>query len=141
VLGAAQADARCSERATERGIVRRVGVGAYADGAELVGPSEDRVEVAGYLRIDELDGTEYDDAGRAVDRDDVALASTTSVPLTTACFLPASILSASAPHTHGLPIPRATTAACEVLPPCEVRMPWRQSCRGGRRGWSPSGRG
>ena len=25
--------------------------------------------------------------------------------------------------THGLPIPRATTAACEVMPPCTVRIP------------------
>ncbi len=29
----------------------------------------------------------------------------------------------SAPHTHVRPMPRATTAACEVLPPREVRMP------------------
>ena len=29
----------------------------------------------------------------------------------------------SAPATQGLPMPRATTAACEVLPPREVRMP------------------
>ncbi len=50
-------------------------------------------------------------------------ASTVPVPETTARFLPASILSDSAPHTHGLPMPRATTAACEVLPPCEVRIP------------------
>src|SRR5262249_15631189 len=28
-----------------------------------------------------------------------------------------------APTTHGLPRPRATTAACEVMPPREVRMP------------------
>ena len=30
---------------------------------------------------------------------------------------------ASAPQTQVLPMPRATTAACEVLPPREVRMP------------------
>ncbi len=34
---------------------------------------------------------------------------------------PRSTLSASQPATHGLPIPRATTAACEVMPPCAVR--------------------
>ena len=28
------------------------------------------------------------------------------------------------PATHGVPMPRATTAACEVLPPVAVRMPW-----------------
>src|SRR2546425_11742021 len=34
-----------------------------------------------------------------------------------------STSSDSTPHTHVLPMPRATTAACEVLPPREVRMP------------------
>ena len=44
-----------------------------------------------------------------------------------------STINAAAPHTHGLPMPRATTAACEVLPPRLVRvpraatMPWRSS--------------
>ena len=28
-----------------------------------------------------------------------------------------------APETHGLPMPRATTAACEVMPPRVVRIP------------------
>ena len=34
-----------------------------------------------------------------------------------------STASSSAPHTHVLPIPRATTAAWLVLPPRLVRMP------------------
>ena len=34
-----------------------------------------------------------------------------------------SISSAPAPDTHGLPIPRATSAAWEALPPSAVRMP------------------
>ena len=34
-----------------------------------------------------------------------------------------STSSDSAPHTAVLPMPRATTAACEVLPPRLVRMP------------------
>lgn len=34
-----------------------------------------------------------------------------------------STSSSSAPQTQVLPMPRATTAACEVLPPREVRMP------------------
>ncbi len=38
-------------------------------------------------------------------------------------FAPASISRPSLPATHGLPIPRATTAACEVMPPCAVRTP------------------
>src|SRR5439155_1394434 len=35
----------------------------------------------------------------------------------------ASIVRPSHPATHGLPIPRATTAAWEVMPPCAVRIP------------------
>ena len=35
-----------------------------------------------------------------------------------------SIESPSQPATHGLPIPRATTAACDVMPPCAVRIPF-----------------
>jgi hypothetical protein len=38
-------------------------------------------------------------------------------------FAFASILIASAPQTAGMPSPRATTAACELVPPAEVRMP------------------
>ncbi len=34
-----------------------------------------------------------------------------------------SISSTEAPATHGLPIPRATRAACEDLPPSAVRIP------------------
>ncbi len=34
-----------------------------------------------------------------------------------------SISSDAAPDTHGLPIPRATSAAWEALPPSAVRMP------------------
>src|SRR4051794_14093568 len=37
--------------------------------------------------------------------------------------IPSPRLSSSHPATHGLPIPRATTAACEVMPPCTVRIP------------------
>jgi hypothetical protein len=44
-----------------------------------------------------------------------------------------STWSSCAPATHGLPIPRATTAACDVIPPRAVRialaitMPWKSS--------------
>jgi hypothetical protein len=35
------------------------------------------------------------------------------------------------PETQQVPMPRATTAACEVMPPRAVRMPWpRPACRG-----------
>ena len=40
-----------------------------------------------------------------------------------AVFAASSIVTPSAPATHGLPIPRATTAAWEVLPPVAVRIP------------------
>ena len=36
---------------------------------------------------------------------------------------PGSSLIWSAPHTAGIPSPRATTAACEFVPPALVRMP------------------
>ena len=40
-----------------------------------------------------------------------------------AVFAAASTCSASQPVTQGVPMPRATTAACEVSPPCAVRIP------------------
>ena len=46
----------------------------------------------------------------------------------------ASIESPSQPATHGFPIPRATTAACDVIPPCAVRTP-----RAWIRPWMSSG--
>ena len=39
-------------------------------------------------------------------------------------FVATSMLSPSQPATHGLPMPRATTAACDVMPPCAVRTPF-----------------
>ncbi len=48
----------------------------------------------------------------------------TVTPSTVNCRLRTFTSSASAPQTHVLPIPRATTAAWVVLPPREVRMPW-----------------
>ena len=41
----------------------------------------------------------------------------------TACFNTESTSIASTPQTAVFPIPRATTAACDVLPPREVRIP------------------
>ena len=45
-----------------------------------------------------------------------------------------SIESPSQPATHGLPMPRATTAACDVMPPCAVSTPCAWS-----RPWMSSG--
>ena len=61
-------------------------------------------------------------AGRAVDGDDVALLE--DLPLRRERDRrPESTRMPPAPETHGLPMPRATTAACEVMPPRVVRMP------------------
>ncbi len=49
--------------------------------------------------------------------------SLSSVSPTLTVFACRSISSAAAPETHGLPIPRATSAACDALPPSAVRMP------------------
>ena len=47
-----------------------------------------------------------------------------TVDPTCAVFADESTSSASAPQTQVLPMPRATTAACEVFPPRAVRMPF-----------------
>ena len=62
--------------------------------------------------------------------------SCTITPFTSNTPPPTSMSSAAAPHTAGLPMPRATTAAWLTSPPREVRMPsaaimpWRSSGRG-----------
>ena len=110
--------------------------------AELVGPLQDGVQVAGQLGKHQLNGAQHHDAGGAVDARSCRLRlMTTSVPATTASFFSASIFSASTPHTHGAPMPRAITAAWDVLPP------WRgEDALGGDHAgqvvgrWSPSAR-
>ena len=62
-------------------------------------------------------------AGAAVDRDRVALAQLVAADAH-ASARRRSISSPSQPATHGLPMPRATTAACEVMPPCAVSTPF-----------------
>ncbi len=47
----------------------------------------------------------------------------TVVPFAEKVFAAGSSLIASAPHTAGIPSPRATTAACEFVPPALVRIP------------------
>ena len=46
------------------------------------------------------------------------------IPSTVKLRATGSICSDSTPQTHGLPIPRATTAACDVMPPCAVTTAW-----------------
>ena len=54
----------------------------------------------------------------------------TTVPFTLIVRCSTSIASASAPTTAGRPIPRATSAACDALPPSDVRIP--------RAAWKPA---
>ena len=49
--------------------------------------------------------------------------SLTVVPFAVNDLAAGSSLIASAPQTAGMPSPRATTAACEFVPPALVRMP------------------
>ena len=72
VLGTAQADALRAEVAGQLCVLGVVGVGAHTQGAELVGPLQDGVQVAGELGKHQLDGAEHHDAGGAVQRDHVA---------------------------------------------------------------------
>ena len=53
-----------------------------------------------------------------------------TVPLTWKLPAVSSITIAPQPVTAGLPMPRATTAACEVIPPWAVRMPRARSMPG-----------
>ena len=80
VLGAAQANGLGAKLEGELGILRIVGVDAHMVGmatglvqANLVGPGQDGVQVAGKLGGDQVDGTIDDDALGAVDGDDIAL--------------------------------------------------------------------
>ena len=73
VLGAAQPDALGAEGARAARVLGRVGVGAHAERAQLVAPRKQRVEARVDLRGDERDVVQRDGAGRAVDRDQVAL--------------------------------------------------------------------
>jgi hypothetical protein len=74
VLGAAQADALGAELVRAASVLGRVGVGANAEGAQLVAPAEDGLEALVDAGNDERDVVERDLAGGAVDRDQVALA-------------------------------------------------------------------
>ena len=53
--------------------------------------------------------------------------STMFAPRTLSVSLCSSTSSDSAPATHGIPMPRATTAAWLVMPPRAVRMPLETS--------------
>ena len=80
MLGAAQADGLGAKLKRELGILGVVGVDAHVIGvaiglvqANLIGPRQDRVQVAGELGRDQVDRAVDDDTLGAVDGDDVAL--------------------------------------------------------------------
>ena len=123
VLGAAEPDALRSELAGLRGVVGVVGVRAHLEAAQLVGPLEDRLEVLVDRGRHERNLADDDAAGAAVDRDHVALAQL--VPADAHRLRAGVDVEPSQPATHGLPMPRATTAACDVMPPCAVSTPLR----------------
>ena len=124
MLGAAEADPLGAELARLRRVLGRVGVRADAQPAELVGPAEDRAEVLVDRGRHERHGADDHAARAAVDRQLVALAQLdVADPQRSRVHVDRE--RARSPATHGLPIPRATTAACEVMPPCAVRTPAR----------------
>ena len=80
VLGTAQTDGLGAKLERELGILGVVGVDAHVVGvtvglvqADLVGPGQDGVQVAGELSGDQIDSAIDDDTLGAVDGDDVAL--------------------------------------------------------------------
>ena len=106
-----------------------VGVRAHAQPAQLVGPAEHALEVLVDLRLDERHVVERHAAARAVDRDQVARLDDRAVDADRLAPRGRS-RARSAPTTAGRPIPRATSAACDALPPSDVRIP--------RAAWKPA---
>ena len=74
MLGTAQTDALGTEAAGQLGVLGIVGVGAHAQGAELVGPLQNGVQIAGQLGQHQIHRAQHHDTGGAVDGDHVALA-------------------------------------------------------------------
>ena len=72
VLGAAEADALGAETHGGLRVGRRIGIGAHAEAAHLVGPADQRGEIVGELRLDHVDAAGQHLAGRAVDGDEIA---------------------------------------------------------------------
>ena len=73
VLGAAQPDALGAVFQRGARVRRRIGIGAHAELAHLVGPTHQGCEFAGQFRLDHRHAPGQHLAGRAVDGDDVAL--------------------------------------------------------------------
>ena len=121
VLRATEPDALCAERARALGILGRVRVRAHPEASALVGPRADREEV---LRDHGGDERHRPRISSPVPPSIVMTSPsrTTTSPTVKVRFC-TSMRAASTPATQGLPMPRATTAACEVMPPCAVTTP------------------
>ena len=118
VLGAAEPDALGAELQRDARVVRRVGIGAHAELAHLVGPAHQRREFARQRRLDHRHAAGQHLPGRAVDGDDLALLEGL-----------AGRRSSSAPRNRRAASPRPRRRAC----PC--RAPPRPHARSCRRAW------
>ena len=102
---------------------RRVGVGAHAEVAELVGPAEQRAERPVERRLQQV-GPSRQHLARACRRAVITSPSrNTRLARRSACRRAGSIRTPEAPTTQGRPRPRAITAAWLVMPPRSVRTP------------------
>ena len=122
VLGAAEADALGAEGAGDARVGRRLGVGAHLHAPRRVRPAHQGREIAGHLGLHHRHRALHDLSRAAVDGENVALFQRHSahghrLARANRCG------SRSTPETQGLPMPRATTAACEVMPPRVVTTP------------------
>ena len=107
-------------RSASTGVSR---VRVHAEHPELVGPARGPGRGRGSAPARRAStGAEDHVAGGPVDRDHVSLAGSRALR-SSATRVSRSTSSAAQPATHGLPMPRATTAACEVMPPRAVRTP------------------
>ena len=116
VLGAAEPDALRAETRARVGVVRRVGVRAHSELSVAIRPREDRLQVGVQPGLDQRCRADDHPPVRAVHRDRVALADRDTADRCSGRRARRSS-SAAQPATHGLPIPRATTAAWEAIPP------------------------
>ena len=133
VLGAAEADPLGAEEPRDARVRRRVGVGADAEPAPLVGPGEEPRrtprQVGDFSSGSDFSSDDLEDLGgprrelaeehlarRPVDRDPVAFLRPIEPFARDLRLRRSRRVISPAPTTQVFPMPRATTAACEVMP-------------------------
>ena len=121
VLGAAKADPGGAEVPRLGRVAGRVGIRPHPEHAQLIAPAEDLAEVVADLGVDQRHVVEGHRAAGPLDRNPLPHAELGFADPDHAGALVDRNRRRSA--TQGLPIPRATSAAWEALPPSEVRMP------------------